>query len=379
MKRKLTKTEAKELLTKYHMINTNDGLSLKEGILKVMDRIQSIQYDPLDVVGKNIDLVMQSRIDDYTRNSLEDLLYKERVLIDGWDKMMAVYQTKDFPLLEEVRKVTSETHKQTLSYRNQLEALEIIDQVKAMIKESPKFANEIHLGGTQKHMWGQSKLSSAALDYLFFKGNIGVRSKKNTQKQYDLIENLIGKTSLESPFESKEAFIEYFLLRRIKALGICRNKNGIHLSGPYISAKPIRDEYLEKLLSKALIEEIEIEGFKDRFFIPIEANQLSNQIIDKISFIAPLDNLIWDRAFIDTLFDFKYRWEVYTPVIKRTYGYYVLPILYKSDFIGRIEFESHRNTNKLQIKNIWMDRDSNRDKAFTNALKQFEKYLKINE
>ena len=29
--------------------------------------------------------------------------------------------------------------------------------------------------------------------------------------------------------------------------------------------------------------------------------------------IAPLDNLLWDLKLIETLFDFRYTWEVYKP------------------------------------------------------------------
>ena len=36
------------------------------------------------------------------------------------------------------------------------------------------------------------------------------------------------------------------------------------------------------------------------------------------------------------LFDFDYKWEIYTPAAQRKYGFYVLPILYGERFIGRI-------------------------------------------
>lgn len=376
MKKVLTKEEAKTLLVRYHMINTNDHLKGKEGILNVMERLNSIQQDPLDVVGRNTDLVMQSRVSDYRRNGLESLLYQERLLIDGWDKMMAVYLTKDYPKMEEVRLSVSEDHKHILNYRNQSEALEILDEVLSSLKESPKYGNEIKIGGIQKNRWGQSKLSSAALDYLYYKGVIGVRTKNNTQKQYDLIENLIEESNQSSPFETKEAFIEYYLLRRIKALGICRNKNGVHLSGPYISKKEIRDRVFKSLITKNLIEEIKIEGLKDTYYIPVEANTLTNELVDQMSFIAPLDNLIWDRDLIEALFEFKYRWEVYIPQVKREYGYYVLPILYKNSFVGRIEFDHHRGQEKLIIKNVWLDQEELKP-FLEEALIRFEHYLNL--
>lgn len=131
-------------------------------------------------------------------------------------------------------------------------------------------------------------------------------------------------------------------------------------------------------MSDGLIEEIEIEGLSDRFYVPKEATQLTNQIVDKIAFIAPLDNLIWDRDFIEMLFDFKYRWEVYTPKNKRLYGYYVLPVLYKDQFIGRIEFAKHRLNDELKILNYVQETQSisAEDDVFIEAIKRFKHYLK---
>lgn len=378
MKKTWTKNEARNVLVRYHMINTSDLLEGERGILDVIKRLQSIQYDPLNVVGINTCLVMQSRVNDYKKDDLKKLLYEKRALIDGFDKMMSIYLTKDFPLLEEVRKHTAAMHYNTLVYRNQTEALDYIDEVKNSLKEKPKYASEIELGGRSKSGWGQTKTSSATLDYLFFRGDIGVRNKKNTLKQYDLIENLIDNSDQKSPFKTRAEFIKYYLLRRIKSLGICRDKNGVHLSGPYISDKHIRSEYLIQLVSDGLIEEIEIEGLSDRFYVPKEATQLTNQIVDKIAFIAPLDNLIWDRDFIEMLFNFKYRWEVYTPKNKRLYGYYVLPVLYKDQFIGRIEFAKHRLNDELKILNYVQETQSIsvEDDVFIEAIKRFKHYLK---
>ncbi len=73
------------------------------------------------------------------------------------------------------------------------------------------------------------------------------------------------------------------------------------------------------------------------------------------AFIAPLDNLIWDRQFVETLFDFEYRWEVYTPVKKRTYGYYVLPVLYNDRFVARFEPDRDAPDGVLGIKGWWWE------------------------
>jgi uncharacterized protein YcaQ len=55
------------------------------------------------------------------------------------------------------------------------------------------------------------------------------------------------------------------------------------------------------------------------------------------SFLAPLDPILWDREALEPFYDFEYRWEVYTPAVKRRWGYYVLPILFGDRLVGRIE------------------------------------------
>ena len=378
-----TKKQAREFLVNYQMINTKNSIKGIEGISVIFDRLQSIQKDPLDVVGRNADLVLQARLDNYKKYEINDYLYKDRILFDGWDKMMAIYKTEDYPLFAHIREARSLSEINTLQHRLQIHALDYIDEILELITEGPKYSKDISLGGSKKHHWGQMKVSSAALDYLFFRGDVSVRDRKNQQKQYDLTVNLIGSLSSEqTPFKTDKEFALYYLLRRIKALGLASNKSGVHMSGAFIRKKTERESLLKDLLSNSLIEEVQIEGLNEIYYIPKDADKIDVEIQDKVTFIAPLDNLIWDRNLIHDVFDFYYRWEVYTPLKKRVYGYYVLPILYKSDIVGRIEFDKHRGKEPLTIKNIWLEEHIKKtkklDQKIQQAINRFTKYVKAN-
>jgi len=376
----LTKQEAREYMVRYHMINTNDHLNGMDGIHTVFNRLQSIQYDPLNVVGTNSELVLQSRISGFRKELLDQALYQDRFLIDAWDKQMSIYQTKDYPLMARIRKHRGELEIHTLKYRLQLDAMSYIDDVLDIIKEKgPVFAKDINIGDSIKHKWGQTKPSSATLDYLFQIGKIGIYSKKNTMKQYDLIERLIHHHDQEDEFSNDESFIEYYLLRRIKSMGLVSNKSGVHFSGLYIDKKENRAYFLNNLIQKGFITEIAIEELKEKYYVLTELLHQTNEIVDNVSFLAPLDNMIWDRKLLKDLFDFDYTWEVYTPKSKHKYGYYVLPMLYGSQFIGRIEFEIQRNSSPLTVKNIWFEENFQKSKKFEmqldKALIRFSKYL----
>ena len=63
----ITKEQAKKFLVGYHFINSKSQLAKHEGIIEMFERLQTIQYDPLDVVGRNTDLVIQARVKDYQK------------------------------------------------------------------------------------------------------------------------------------------------------------------------------------------------------------------------------------------------------------------------------------------------------------------------
>ena len=96
--------------------------------------------------------------------------------------------------------------------------------------------------------------------------------------------------------------------------------------------------------------------------------------------IAPLDNMLWDRRLINSLFNFDYKWEIYTPKEQRKYGYYVLPLLYKDNFIGRVEAVCNRKVKTLAIKNIWYEKDVKQTKKLQTALDNcIYKFVDFNE
>ena len=88
--------------------------------------------------------------------------------------------------------------------------------------------------------------------------------------------------------------------------------------------------------------------------------------------------MMWDRNLIKNLFDFSYKWEIYTPRAERKYGYYVLPVLYGERFAGRIEMVYDRKNRKLDVVNLWYEPDvkvtQTMEKSIQTALKRFEKF-----
>lgn len=82
----LTNKQARHFLLAHQGLWPPKKLLGKRGILEYIHHVGSIQFDPLNVIGYNPDLVLQARINNYKEKDLQELLYKDRKLLDGWDK-----------------------------------------------------------------------------------------------------------------------------------------------------------------------------------------------------------------------------------------------------------------------------------------------------
>ena len=140
----------------------------------------------------------------------------------------------------------------------------------------------------------------------------------------------------------------------------------------------LRSKIFSELLEEGRIIATTVEGVKYTLYfrsedMPLMENIQKNMEFDlRCEFLAPLDCFIWDRKIIKAIFNFEYTWEIYTPVIKRKYGHYVLPIIMGERFIGRIEVVAESKTNTLIVKNIWFEDDV---KPTKNIQKEVEKCL----
>jgi uncharacterized protein YcaQ len=87
---KLTNTQARQFLLLNHGLLGEYIFTGKQGALEFVRQAGCIQFDPIDVCGRNADLVLQSRVKGYKKTMLDELLYKDRILVDYPDKNLAI-------------------------------------------------------------------------------------------------------------------------------------------------------------------------------------------------------------------------------------------------------------------------------------------------
>ena len=153
------------------------------------------------------------------------------------------------------------------------------------------------------------------------------------------------------------------LLSRFRATGMTMPAAGTQSEVMY-SAGPTADRVRRtvKLVDDGILLPVQVDGLKATRYIladeePIlEATADPASLTPGVSFLGPLDPLIWDRkGILRGLFEFDYLWEVYVPEAKRKWGYYVLPMLFGDRFVGRIEPRLDRKAKSLAIIGIWFE------------------------
>jgi uncharacterized protein YcaQ len=125
---------------------------------------------------------------------------------------------------------------------------------------------------------------------------------------------------------------------------------------------PDRARMTAELVEEGVLIPAAVEGFREVRHVLADELPILQQTatapaaaMPSVSFLAPLDHLMWDRRLVKGLFGFDYIWEVYVPAAKRRHGYYVLPLLFGDRLVGRIEPRYERATRTLRILGVWFE------------------------
>jgi uncharacterized protein YcaQ len=354
---KISKETAKRFLLSYQNLLPPRRLSGREGILAFVRKVGCLQFDPLNIAGINTDLVLQSRVKNYRPDMLYGLLYEDRKLLDGWDKNMSIYPIEDWPYFKRFRE----------DAKDHIRRSEHIDKILGQIRKDiecrgPLSSQDFDFDKKVGWYWAPAKASRAALESMYWWGELVIHHRIGTRKYYDLAERHIPQEIFDrrDPNTNEEAYHRWHISRRIGSIGLFWSRSGDAWLGIKGLNSGKRIAAIEKMVRSGELIELEIEGFD----YPVYTSSFNGELLDRChesdgaqeaSFIAPLDNLLWDRKFIKSLFQFEYTWEVYKQPQDRKYGYYVLPVLFGTEFVARFEPVFDKKKKVLNIKNWWWE------------------------
>src|SRR5438093_6578123 len=96
--RTLSRAVARRFLVLHHLLAPPRSQPAEpESVLRVVDRLGSLQFDPLEIAGRNHDLVLLSRIAGYRREWTDHWLYEDRRLYETYNKGLSIVPTAELP------------------------------------------------------------------------------------------------------------------------------------------------------------------------------------------------------------------------------------------------------------------------------------------
>ncbi|MCH8552904.1 MAG: winged helix DNA-binding domain-containing protein [Natronospirillum sp.] len=371
----LDPTTARRLLTRYQF--------RQAALPDIIQRLGTIQYDPLSPMGKNPDLVLQARVPGYRVDDWQRAAYRDRLLLDGWDKQASLFQPDAW--------WAQAPFHDWFAQRWRAHGVDVDgDEAQALLQEVADRgpATSLELGGQQsdpslRGTWYGPKRSRHLLKALWDSGRLVTRHRVAGRHAYDLPERVLPEAVKATPGTEPEA-LRHLILRRVQAVGLLRPKADAAVWLLPCKRKQ-RDQVAAEAVRDGELAEVDIEG--ERYWATPAALALLDSSSDEavtadaaVRFLAPLDPLMWDRTAVARLFGFDYVWEVYKPVRERRWGYYVLPVQWGDRFVAR--FDGRCQNGELTILAWHWEADINPKQlpdglpeALTHAARQFMQYL----
>ncbi len=277
----------------------------KDGAYDYVRQAGCIQFDPVDVCGKNAELTLQSRVKGFKKTMLQELLYTDRKLVDYADKELSIWPTEDWPYFSSYRNRSRELG-DTFEGLEELkeQAIRYIKENGSVCSDTLPIEGEIFWHSSMHWSGNWHKKSQAArsvLEQLYTDGELIIHHKNGSRKYYDFAEKYLPVSVLhaENPCKDAEEFLRWRVLRRIGAVGLLWDKNSTAFLGINLNAEK-RKKILADLSELGQVYPIMVEEMKTPFYYRSEDDSLMREILSnqadlkpRMSFIAPLDPLMY--------------------------------------------------------------------------------------
>ena len=354
----------------------------KAAVLKAIQHLGYIQVDPINVLQRAHHHVLWSRVPNYHPDMLHELQDPDAAVFEYWNHAASYLPMTDYrfsmPLM---RKYRGEFHWSDDSPELRKSMRRLLTMIR---KQGPLMLSEVESTGAVNG-WSAgktSKIERRALHELWMRGDIMIRSRQGVQKIFDLPARVLP-AGMDVKMPSRFEAAEYHVRRALRALGIAAPQE-LHYLQDGGQASAAR-EALSALIKRGEAVETRVADLpKLRLFALRDALELNTPVENNIvRFLSPFDNLTIQRKRLNWLFDFDYVVEIYVPMEKRKYGYFVLPILWGDRLIGRMDAKANRVGRQLVIHNLvfeptFQDFEAVKS-AFGSALNDFTRFQECDQ
>jgi uncharacterized protein len=334
----------------------------REAIHGLVRELGCLQLDPTSAVARSQLLVLWSRLGRYDVADLDALLWEERRLFEYWAHAASIVPVEDLAIHEATgmrprsrRKTAWAERERAWAATNRGMRRRILDELRA---RGPLRSSELETGPAalpRSLGWPGERDVAHMLAILWERGEVAVAGRAGQARLWDLADRVLPLGAVRrTPMRMREA-VTVAAERSLRALGVATPLQiGRHfIRGRYNGLPAV----LRTLERKGRIHRVELDAVPGEWLVHADDLGLLRQFADDVparrsTLLSPFDNLICDRERTAQLFDFDFRLEIYAPVAKRRYGFFVMPVLAGDRLIGRIDPRYDRRERRLVVNAV---------------------------
>ncbi|KIC49563.1 crosslink repair DNA glycosylase YcaQ family protein [Tateyamaria sp. ANG-S1] len=358
----LTNQQARRVfLDRHGLSDTPAGAAHGAALLDVITQLGFVQLDSINTVARAHDLILFSRKPRYRPKNLKNLYERDRALFEHWTHDAAVIPAAFYPYwhLRRERDAARLREKWSAWRREGFEAKfqPVLDQIR---EHGPCCSGDVGEGEKRgSGGWWDWHPSKTALEYLWRSGSLQVVKREGFQKYYDLTERVLDARTVGNAPDAEET-IDWCCREALDRLGFATHGE---LAAFWDHISPAEAKaWCARALEAGRIIEVQITGVdgaaRAAYAWPDLPDDpaLSLEPTSRLRVLSPFDPALRDRKRAERLFGFSYRIEIFVPEPKRTYGYYVFPLLEGDRVVGRVDMKAHRADDVLRIRALWPER-----------------------
>ena len=315
---------------------------------RVMRRLNIVQVDSVNVLVRAQYMPFFSRLGSYPMEMLHKYAYEERNLFEYSVHQASLIPMHHLPIIRHRMEEWRPWRRWSELMDEHPGLLEsIVDEI---VSRGPTAVADIENKGDRYGYWATST-AKLVLETLTYHGVLAVSNRINSARRYDLFDRAVpAETASKTPFSRVEAHRKMMKLA-ITSLGIGTIAD---CADHYRVKRTDAGNAIKHLVDVGEIERVRVEGVdSDMYAVP--SVTVPHEVVNPCAIVSPFDPVAWFRDRLEWLFDFEYRIEIYTPVKKRKYGYYVLPFILGNRFVARVDLKADRKASVLRVPGAFLE------------------------
>lgn len=354
---RLSNTAARRLfLDRHGLLAPPSGGTRRAEVADTIRALGFVQVDSVNTLARAHDLILWSRRPAYQPDHLHALHARDRAVFEHWTHDASVIPVEFYPhwrlrFARDAERLAPRWRDwQGTAFEDRFDT--VLDRI---ARDGECTSGELAEGEARGSTgWWDWHPSKTALEYLWRTGQIAVKRRDGFRKVYDLTERVIPHAH-RSPTPDPEETIDWACNAALDRLGFATSGE---IAAFWKLATPEEAKaWVAREAAAGRIEEIIVEGSdgtsRRSWARPGTADTALPAPSDRVRLLSPFDPSLRDRNRAERLFGFFYRIEIFVPEPKRTYGYYVFPVLEGDTLIGRIDAKAQRDTGTLAVRAFW--------------------------